>query len=65
MAKITWPAGHDHCRYHDGLAPPKTSARDGLTTADEAQIVERRKKRVKGGSGCDDRGDVAEHPECR
>lgn len=27
--------------------------------------VEKRKKRVKGGSGCDDAGDVIEHPECR
>ena len=25
----------------------------------------RKKKRVKGGSGCDDAGDVLEHPECR
>ena len=25
----------------------------------------RRKKRIPGGSGCDDPGDVAEHPECR
>ena len=48
-----------------GLAPAKASARDGFSTADETQIVERRKKRVKGGSGCDDPGDVAEHPECR
>ena len=48
-----------------GLTPSKASARDGISTADETQIVERRKKRVKGGSGCDDPGDVAEHPECR
>jgi hypothetical protein len=25
----------------------------------------RRKKRIPGGSGCDDAGDLAEHPECR
>lgn len=25
----------------------------------------RRKPRIPGGSGCDDAGDVAEHPECR
>jgi hypothetical protein len=37
----------------------------GLNDADQMQTVERRKKRVKGGSGCDDPGDVAEHPECR
>ena len=28
-------------------------------------IAERRKPRVKGGSGCDDPGDIIEHPECR
>ena len=28
-------------------------------------IEKRKKKRVKGGSGCDDAGDVIEHPECR
>lgn len=25
----------------------------------------RKKPRVKGGSGCDDAGDIIEHPECR
>lgn len=28
-------------------------------------VEKRRKPRVKGGSGCDDAGDAAEHPECR
>lgn len=28
-------------------------------------VEKRKKKRVKGGSGCDDAGDVIEHPECR
>lgn len=37
----------------------------GLNADSGTQVVERRKKRVKGGSGCDDPGDVAEHPECR
>jgi hypothetical protein len=27
--------------------------------------AKRSKKRVPGGSGCDDPGDVIEHPECR
>lgn len=31
----------------------------GSTTVDK-----RKKKRVKGGSGCDDPGDILEHPEC-
>lgn len=33
--------------------------------ADENIVIARSKKRVKGGSGCDDPGDAAEHPECR
>lgn len=33
-------------------------------TADNS-IVERRKPRVPGGSGCDSPRDVLEHPECR
>jgi FlaG/FlaF family flagellin (archaellin) len=28
-------------------------------------VEKRKKKRVKGGSGCDSAHDVAEHPECR
>ena len=27
--------------------------------------IDRRKKRVKGGSGCDSARDLIEHPECR
>lgn len=27
--------------------------------------VDRRRPRVPGGSGCDDPGDILEHPECR
>ena len=30
-----------------------------------SSVEKRKKKRVKGGSGCDDAGDVIEHPECR
>lgn len=28
-------------------------------------VDKRKKKRIKGGSGCDDAGDILEHPECR
>jgi hypothetical protein len=46
---------------------------DAITTIDELMIGEHdrrgrgkgRKPRVPGGSGCDDPGDVLEHPECR
>lgn len=37
----------------------------GWSNGGSQDTFERRKKRVKGGSGCDDPGDVAEHPECR
>jgi hypothetical protein len=37
----------------------------GIDTAEE-QIADRRgrRRRVPGGSGCDDPEDIAEHPEC-
>jgi hypothetical protein len=35
------------------------------STQDNHQQDARNKKRVPGGSGCDDPGDYAEHPECR
>lgn len=35
------------------------------STQDTYQQDVRRKKRVPGGSGCDDAGDYAEHAECR
>ncbi|MGB8813836.1 MAG: hypothetical protein WCC57_11680 [Paracoccaceae bacterium] len=39
---------------------------DGFNTIlDQAAFEKRRKPRVPGGSGCDDAGDAAEHPECR
>jgi hypothetical protein len=40
---------------------------EGLSVAfhQEANIVERRKPRIPGGSGCDDPRDIIEHPECR
>ncbi len=34
-------------------------------SAAQTVVVERRKKRIPGGSGCDDPRDVIEHPECR
>jgi hypothetical protein len=39
---------------------------DGLWNYDGSiAVVERRKPRVPGGSGCDDPRDIIEHPECR
>jgi hypothetical protein len=35
------------------------------SSQDNYQQDARRKKRVPGGSGCDDPGDYAEHAECR
>ena len=35
------------------------------SAADEFDRRGRRKPRVPGGSGCDDPGDIREHPECR
>jgi Spy/CpxP family protein refolding chaperone len=44
---------------------PARAKTDGLWNAEAATTVERRKPRVKGGSGCDDPRDLIEHPECR
>ncbi len=42
------------------------AAADGFNAAlSEPTTVDRRKPRVKGGSGCDDPRDIIEHPECR
>lgn len=39
---------------------------DGVWSGnDQNAFFEHRKKRVKGGSGCDDPDDVAEHAACR
>jgi hypothetical protein len=41
---------------------------DGFNTiqiAGDGAVEKRRKPRVPGGSGCDDPGDILEHPECR
>lgn len=40
--------------------------KDGFNVdAGSVTVDKRRKKRIPGGSGCDDPGDVIEHPECR
>lgn len=47
-------------------ALPSSAKTDGLwADAGSVVMVERRKPRVMGGSGCDDPGDILEHPECR
>jgi hypothetical protein len=39
---------------------------DGLWSFDGSTVlIERRRPRVPGGSGCDDPQDIIEHPECR
>jgi hypothetical protein len=44
---------------------PKFDEPTFKSTQDTYQQDARRKQRVPGGSGCDDPGDYAEHPECR
>ncbi len=46
-------------------AATKGSAIVAFEEALQGDFDKRKKKRVKGGSGCDDAGDVLEHPECR
>lgn len=46
-------------------AATKATSIAALEEALSASVDKRKKKRVKGGSGCDDAGDVLEHPECR
>lgn len=44
---------------------PASAKTDGLWSHDSNIVVDkRRKKRVPGGSGCDDPEDIIEHPEC-
>jgi hypothetical protein len=41
-------------------------ADDGISAIHQiGDSVDRRKPRVRGGSGCDDPRDLIEHPECR
>lgn len=47
-------------------ALPAAAKTDGMwSDAGSTILVERRKPRVPGGSGCDDPRDIIEHPECR
>ncbi len=47
-------------------ALPASAKTEGIwSDAGVTVMIERRKPRVKGGSGCDDPHDVIEHPECR
>ena len=52
------------------LTTPVSAASKGsnIVAVEEAlqgDFDKRKKKRVKGGSGCDDAGDILEHPQCR
>ncbi len=52
---------------HGGGASKNDSNNDSndASNDDSSQTVSGRKKpRIPGGSGCDDAGDIAEHPEC-
>lgn len=46
---------------------PAAAGGKGITKSADHQstVVDRRKPRVPGGSGCDDPDDILEHPECR
>jgi hypothetical protein len=46
-------------------AATKGSSIVAFEEALQGDFDKRKKKRVKGGSGCDDSGDILEHPECR
>lgn len=46
-------------------AAPAKAAFQSLEAARQGDVDKRKKKRVKGGSGCDDAHDIFEHPECR
>lgn len=47
------------------FAVTKANAIMALEDALQGDFDKRKKKRVKGGSGCDDAHDIIEHPECR
>lgn len=46
-------------------SPARIIAGSGFDWTADTSIVERRRPRVPGGSGCDTPRDVREHPECR
>lgn len=52
---------HDHDHDHDD----DDRGRDRDRDRDDDGSSGRDRPRIPGGSGCDDPGDVAEHPECR
>ena len=47
------------------MALVKANGLYGLDAMQIHSIDKRSKPRIKGGSGCDDAGDAAEHPACR
>ena len=47
------------------MAAVQASALVSVGDMADSDLEKRKKKRVKGGSGCDDAGDAIEHPECR
>lgn len=47
------------------MAAVQASALFSVADMADSDLEKRKKKRVKGGSGCDDARDVIEHPECR
>ena len=47
------------------MAAVQASALVSVADMADSDLEKRKKKRVKGGSGCDDAHDVIEHPECR
>jgi hypothetical protein len=46
-------------------AMTKATSITALEDALSGDADKRKKKRIKGGSGCDDAHDIIEHPECR
>ena len=46
-------------------AATKSTSIAAFEEALQGDFDKRKKKRVKGGSGCDDPEDILEHPECR
>jgi hypothetical protein len=56
--------GGDNNRSSGGSSDDNSSS-TGSNSNNNTSGSGRRKPRIPGGSGCDDAGDVAEHPECR
>jgi len=45
-------------------AAPAKSTLQSVEDARQGDVEKRKKKRIKGGSGCDDAHDILEHPAC-